>query len=289
MKKRKILERTAIALASAAVIAGGAIVLDTRMAFAEEKSEVIEIGYTDYDNISYDDNNNGDKNNNDNEDIEYDVYTHEITWNGRQIWMMEEDIRSEESDINPGFAIEKAISHIKEIAGVDVTDTYIQIGLSLQVIDKNDIRYGTVEPSRLYSIYFDFAEDGTDDMYSVIMNAITGQIVCYTFWDKNPSSENGQIDEDELNNYDEETYIKVATDFLQDKLLCGQAEALDTVVCTFTTANNGERYRIGVICSTANGEIIQVLVDYVDKNVCGYDFNPDYGYEQLLPDYNEYD
>ena len=65
MKKRKILERTAIALASAAVIAGGAIVLDTRMAFAEEKSEVIEIGYTDYDNISYDDNNNGDKNNND--------------------------------------------------------------------------------------------------------------------------------------------------------------------------------------------------------------------------------
>ena len=44
-----------------------------------------------------------------------------------------------------------------------------------------------------------------------------------------------------------------------------------------------------MICSTANGGIVQVLVDYVDKNVCGYDFNPEYGYEQLLPDYNEYD
>lgn len=65
MKKRKIIERTAIVLASATVIAGGAVALDTRMAFDEEKSEVIEIGYTDYDNISYDDNNNGDKNNND--------------------------------------------------------------------------------------------------------------------------------------------------------------------------------------------------------------------------------
>ena len=47
MTKKKLLGRSAIALASAAVIAGGAVALDVRMAFAEEQSEVTEIGTRD--------------------------------------------------------------------------------------------------------------------------------------------------------------------------------------------------------------------------------------------------
>ena len=41
-----------------------------------------------------------------------------------------------------------------------------------------------------------------------------------------------------------------------------------------TTASGGIRYRIATYIATTTGDIILVSVDYLDKNVCGYEINP---------------
>ncbi len=308
MTKKKLLGRSAIALASAAVIAGGAVALDVRMAFAEEKSEVTEIGTRDDasevadnnvntdSNVSTDSNVNADSNTNadgnentdtnakeegctDDDYALHDDYAYYIDWNDRGVFVIETLTRLQEGDLSLTTALEKALNHIEDMSGKDLRDAaYIQIVLGKEYIDEGDIRYGNVLPRREYTVYID-VEDGEAlcDGYNVTMNAVTGEIYEYGYWNSEAAYGADCGPMDEFNEYyDQKTEAKcaqIALDFVKKEFgedIIGVSEPVTVMYGT----EFGMRYSTVVYISLLNGDVISVEVDYSDKKVYRYAINP---------------
>lgn len=294
MTKKKLLGRSAIALASAAVIAGGAVALDVRMAFAEEKSEVTEIGTRDnvYDvtgnNVSTDNNVNADTNTKeesgteDNNSLDND-YIYDIEWNGRNVIVVESYIRLQDSDLSLTTALDKALTHIKGMSGVDLKDdTYIQIQLRTECIDEMDIRCGSTWPMREYLVRFDVGEG----IYDITMNAVTGEICEYAYWNLETVYSEEEARENKFyEDYTQATEnecVKVALDFVKKEFGEDIKKISDACIREYGTID-GMRYSIGVYVTLMNGDVVNVEVDYVDKNVYRYVINP-IGYKDVYYD-----
>ena len=288
MTKKKLLGRSAIALASAAVIAGGAVALDVRMALAEEKSEVTEIGKRDNvsdvtgNNVNIDTDTKEESSTEDNNGLDND-YVYDIAWNGRNVIVVESHIRLQDSDLSLTTALDKALTHIKSMSDMDLKDeTYIQIQLRTEYIDETDIRYGSTWPMREYLVRFDVGEG----IYDVTMNAVTGEICEYTYW----NLETVYSEEDARENKFYEDYtqatenecVKVALDFVKKEFGEDIKKISDACIHEYGTID-GMRYSIGVYVTLMNGDVVNVEVDYVDKNVYRYVINP-IGYKEVYYD-----
>ena len=303
MRRKKLLGRSAIAFASAAVIAGGAIALDVRMAFAEEKSEVTEIGTRDDasemannnvntdSNTSTESNVNGDSNTNAEGNVNTDTnikeenntdvgrfYESNIEWSGRSVNVIEHT-ELQDGDLSLTTALEKALNHIEDMSGKDLRNAaFIQIVLDTEYIDEGDIRYGNVLPRREYTVYIDVeAGEVLCDGYNVTMNAVTGEIYEYGYWNSEAaySADCGPMDE--FNEYyDQKTEaecIEIALDF-QRKEFGEDIISVSEPVTVMYVTEFGMRYSTVVYISLLNGDVISVEVDYSDKKVYRYAINP---------------
>ena len=258
MKNKKLLERVTVGLLSTVVVIGGALTLNFTMALAEQQAEVTEIPESEVSKEESDfEASDG---------TDYD-YVHDFIWKDKSITVIESGTRAKASDISFDRAMDKALTHVKEISGVDVSDTYMQIALLSEEI------FGV----RCYEIYFDIAEDGTDDGYCVEMNTVTGEIYAYTYYNSKPSFDE-EINEDELaiDETVEQEYIYIAMDFISGKLELGDVESAYCFGINQHLTGDDVRYVVGVCCTTFDGDVLNVDIDLVDKTVCGYEIIPSY-------------
>ena len=240
---------------------------------------------------------------------EYLQYT--IEWNGFTI--IYEDgfggVSKKDADMNMEQAITKAKEKIKELSKVDISGgkiSYMRLGIEKEDVEvDNKKNYGTR--------YYDIGFETKKQEYSLQINSITGEVYCYTECLENPNTEeelkknrvliDGCTEKEygyELS-YDKEIkeaekiYYPIAIDFVENtlkskvkkcyNLKAGQMGAVrDNEMIKEVKLEDGStgleckgltgRSTMFLSCLTEDGDIVEIIIDQVNKTVQSYHINP---------------
>ena len=193
-------------------------------------------------------------------------------------------------------AVKKACLHVKKLAGEDVSDTIISVHQENEYMDEEDEYLRRI----YFNIHFDYSEDESDDKYIVKVDAITGQIRGYMYYQNEGVTDQECIDnniiidgykESELgygiDDYEDNVgevgkfwntcvlqnaskYNDIAKDFAENTLKLEEVYEFFGHSTAVASRTNGDRYYYLVHCKSTDMEVVQMTIDQMTGEVTEY-------------------
>lgn len=221
-------------------------------------------------------------------------------WHDGKITVYDINASRKEGELTYTEALCKAAAYAKNLKDVDVSEADAEIAVLVEDEVTQCPRYGQTT----YSIRFNL-EEKTKPLIMVNINAVTGDIFGFRItkvssvkgteyipngimMDGYEERRAGYPDYEGLSdnevaihfqqklNNEKKNYENIAMEFIETNLNLGKvSESYGYYTGSYKSQDGaGDRYSMKLFCNTSNGDIVEISVDQLSKEVIGYLINP---------------